>query len=213
MEAFLAENFFKNKNLSLKSVVWGHWSNREINPNGNPYGKLFGNHYFADANINDLPKIYILRDGRAVAYSIWKTRNFVHKDANDMDFKTFLRSSIDWHGSPSRQTEPSLTILEHWSLHVASWLKMEQEDVNTLIVRYKDLVNKPYSQYKIIRERFFKNNAFLSENELDCIRNPVGLLPNQATTHAWENVFDEDDNKLFINIVKQNLPNEIVHYL
>jgi len=72
LEAFLAKNFYQDKDLALAEITWGHWSNRKINKDGNPYGKLFGNHYFADENNNESPKIYIYRDGnqnRLVRYN------------------------------------------------------------------------------------------------------------------------------------------------
>src|SRR5690606_29675333 len=130
--------------LEIPVVTWGHWSNRIENPQGNSYGKLFGNHYFADRNINPLPKIYILRDGRAVAYSIWKTDNFIHSDMKGLSFSEFLRTNIDWHGTPARKAEPNHTLLEHWFLHVKSWLELGRKDSNVHIVKYEDLVDLPY---------------------------------------------------------------------
>lgn len=203
LEAFIARNFYRGKKLGLKSIIWGHWSNREVNPVGNPYGKLFGNHYFADANKNTLPKIYIIRDGRAVAYSIWKTRNFVHNDLKDISFKTFLRTPIDWYGSPSKRVEPEHTILEHWAAHVSSWKELAKKDTNTLLLYYEDLKEKPYEQYLRIKAHFFKDGPTLSEKEVDCITKPVGLLPNQATTNAWETMFDEEDQRLY-ELLKKN---------
>lgn len=197
LEAFIARNFYKGKNLSLKRVIWGHWSNREVNPKGNPYGKLFGNHYFAESNLNDLSKVYIIRDGRAVAFSVWKTRNFVHKDSSDMSFKSFLRTPIDWYGTPSKRVEPTQTILEHWAAHVNSWQELAKKDQNLLLVNYEDLKTNPYEVYLMIRDKFFKDQPKLSKNEVDFISKPVGLLPNQATTDAWKSMFDEEDNELF----------------
>ena len=201
LEGFIAKNFYGNSKLSIDKVTWGHWSNRKINTDGNPYGKLFGNHYFADRNTNTLPKIYIYRDGRAVAYSIWKTQNFVHKDIKNLSFKTFLRTKIDWYGSPSIQAEPTLTILEHWLAHVKSWIEASKLDSNILLIKYEDLVNEPYIQYEKIHRFFFNKTVSLQKNEIDCIAKPIGLLPNKAKPDAWKEVFDEEDLKYYIETV------------
>ena len=60
IEAFVGENFYSGKDLSVKNVTWGHWSNRKINAEGNKYGMLFGNHLLPIRNTNESnPKIYI----------------------------------------------------------------------------------------------------------------------------------------------------------
>lgn len=128
LEAFIARNFYNGKELLIKPVTWGHWSNRKENSEGNPYGQLFGNHYFAERNNNQLPKVYIIRDVRAVALSIWKTQNFIHKDLEDLVFSDFLRMKLDWSGTPANKTEPIKNIIEHWCDHVESWLDLEKQN-------------------------------------------------------------------------------------
>ena len=80
MEAFLGRNFYPKDNLSWSNVPWGHWSYQKMNTYSNPYGKLFGHHRFPAENEKNpkQPMIYIYRDPRAVAYSIWKTENFIN---------------------------------------------------------------------------------------------------------------------------------------
>jgi len=209
LEAFLAKNFYQDKELSLVDVTWGHWSNRQVKPEGNPYGKLFGNHYFSDLNNNDKPKIYIVRDGRAVAYSIWKTPNFLHKDISHLTFKEFLKTPIDWRGTPSKQAEPNLTILEHWAQHVKGWYEFSEQNDNVMIIAYGDLISDPYKQYLRIHEKYFKNAEKLTKESLDIIKKPVGLLPNKAKIDAWKAVFDEDDNNFFKTTVDKLLMNKI----
>ena len=114
LEAFLAKNFYKNMDLSTDKINWGHWSNRKIKEGGNPYGQLFGHHFLPTASNFRSPGIYILRDGRAVAYSVWKTENFIHKDIDGkISFSDFLKLPLDWLGSPSYRVEPKLTIFQH----------------------------------------------------------------------------------------------------
>jgi len=203
LEAFLARNFYESNDLFIPNVKWGHWSNRKVKAEGNPYGKLFGDHYFADQSNNNLPKVYIVRDGRAVAYSVWKTPNFLHKDISDLTFKEFLRAPIDWSGSPSIKTDAQLTILEHWAEHVKSWYKLAEQNNTVLIIKYEDLINQPYQQYLKIYDKFFNKKKRRSINELNIIEKPVGLLPNKAKADSWKAVFDEDDLLYYNEVIKQ----------
>ena len=202
LEAFLAKNFYPNKNLFISNVTWGHWSNRKVKLEGNPYGKLFGNHYFADKNENDKPKLYIVRDGRAVAYSVWKTPNFLHKDISQLPFKEFLRTPIDWHGTPSKKVEAKLTILEHWAEHVDSWYELAKKNDKVMIIKYEDLINEPYKQYLRIHENYFKTTKKCTENTLEIISKPVGLLPNNAKIDAWRSMFDKGDLFYYDELIK-----------
>ena len=202
LEAFLAENFYEDKDLFIANVNWGHWSNRLVNSKGNPFGKLFGNHYFADKNNNNEPKIYIVRDGRAVAYSVWKTPNFLHKNISDLNFREFLKTPIDWYGTPSTKTVAKFTIMEHWAQHVESWYKLAKLNNNVLIIKYEDLVTEPYVQYVNIHNKFFKKTQFRRPNEINIIERPVGLLPNKAKIDSWESMFDQDGLEFYNKLLK-----------
>lgn len=204
LEAFLAKNFYNKMDLNIPVVTWGHWSNRKENVDGNPYGKLFGNHYFADNNINTEPKIYIIRDGRAVAYSIWRTNNFIHKDLEGISFSEFLRTKIDWYGTPSKKAQPTQTIIEHWYSHINSWTELAKKDNNLLIIRYEDLIDFPYEQYEHIHSKFFKRKKKLDIDKIDTIEKPLGLLPNMGTKDSWKNAFNTEDEVLFNSIVPKH---------
>ena len=205
LEAFLTKNFYAKKDLSINEVTWGHWSNRKLNPNGNPYGKLFGSHLFGNLINTPNRKIYIIRDGRSVAYSVWKTDNFIHKDLQEISFKEFLRTKIDWHGTPALESLPKYTIIEHWHMHVNSWLELEKKDNNLLVIYYEDLVSNPYDIYLKIHDKFFSKKKKLYKDQLDTIKKPVGLLPNKAIKDSWKEVFDKDDIDYFLSIVDENL--------
>lgn len=191
LEAFIAKNFYEDLDLRLNSVNWGHWTDRRINKEGNPYGKLFGNHYFPDKCDVSTPKIYIYRDGRAVAYSVWKTENFLNKKLEGLSFDEFLDVKIDWHGSPSSCIKERYTILEHWALHVAAWKEYSIENEAICLVRYEDLVLEPYEEYCKIRGYHFKSHNKKSFDQLNLIKDPVGLLPNRAQIDSWKGEFSE----------------------
>ncbi|WP_204346113.1 sulfotransferase domain-containing protein [Psychroserpens algicola] len=201
MEAFLAQNFYPNQNLDMTPITWGHWSNRKVKHEGNPYGKLFGNHYFADRNENSLPKIYMMRDGRSVAYSVWKTPNFVHPDLESLSFSEFLRTKIDWYGTPSKRVEPNQTILEHWYAHVESWKALEKANDNVLLINYEDLIDSPYTQYKKIHDAFFSNTKQLSAQEISIIEKPLGLLPNKGKKDSWRDIINEKDKAYIASVL------------
>ena len=202
LEAFLAQNFYKKKDLSINQITWGHWSNQKIKEDGNLYGLLFGHHFFPTQNNFKKPGIYIIRDGRAVAYSIWKTQNFLHKDIDGkIPFSDFLRTPLDWTGSPSRKTDEGLTIFEHWTKHCDEWIKFSNATKKLLIIYYEDLVHDPYKVYLRIKSFNFKYRKKLSIKYLDTIKKPTGLLPNKAKTDSWQEIFTKDDLELFLTEV------------
>ena len=207
MEAFIAQNFYTNKNLKVAPVYWGHWSNREIKKEGNPYGKLFGHHYATKMNQKTHARIYMRRNCKAVAYSVWKTPNFLNPELQGISFSDFLRTKIDWYGSPSHQAEPKQNIVEHWIQHVNSWQSLADVNPNVLIINYEDLVDNPYDQYKKIHHKFFKQQKLLTISELKTITAPVGLLPNKAIKDSWKDVFSDEDNVFFNSIVNQDIKN------
>jgi hypothetical protein len=200
LEAFLAKNFYKTKDLSIDKVTWGHWSDRRIKADGNPYGKLFGNHYFGFENQNSTPKIYIYRDGRAVAYSIWKTPNFISKEEAGITFNDFLNKKIDWSGTPARKAEPECTIFQHWAKHVSSWKKLAKSDENLLMIRYEDLVDDPYSIYQKIHNKFFIEQLILKTNQIDVIKKPLGLLPNKGVKNEWTKHINDQNSRAYEGI-------------
>lgn len=201
LEAFLAKNFYSDVRLRKLDAHWGHWSNRKRRWTGNKYGKLFGNHFFAEENfkrINFKPSIYIVRDGRAVVYSVWKTPNFKNKDWADIPLSEFLHKNIDWDGTPSRKANPSISIVEHWKKHVDGWVSVENE--NLLIVHYEDLVRKPENVAKQIAKKF---DLELPE-KLHYITSPTGLKPNAASISSWKEEYTDADLDFFFSIVSND---------
>lgn len=201
LEAFLAKNFYPNVDLTVKPIVWGHWSNRIEKPEGNPYGQLFGSHSFPSVKFGAQRKIYIRRNPMAVAYSLWKTPNFYHKDKSFEDFTTFLKTQIDWYGSPGKEGNPEMSVVEHWKKHVEAWEEHEKRDANTLVIHYEDLVSDPYKVYQVIWKKFFSEMPKLKEEEMDPIVTPTGLLPNKATVDSYKDVFTEEDYHYFESIL------------
>lgn len=205
LEAFLAKNFYQNKELEIPQITWGHWSNRKVKQDGNPYGKLFGHHFFPTKSNFKSPGIYIIRDGRAVAYSIWKTQNFLHKNIDGkISFSDFLNTPLDWYGSPSKKSDLNLNIFDHWERHCSEWLYFSKIEKKLLVVFYEELKNNPYKVYEEILEFNFKMNKKLDIDELDKIMRPVGLLPNEGKINSWKWALNDANLQDFKKILSRN---------
>ena len=204
LEAFLARNFYPKDNLSWYDVPWGHWTFQKKNKYNNPYGKLFGHHHFptGDEKKNKQPMIYIYRDPRAVALSIWKTDNFINPVYRGISFSDFLRIKLDWYGTPSIRTEPKWTVAQHWFNHVHAWHQLDNP--NLLIIRYEDLKDDAEKIYDQILKKFFATRNYLIEKKIlkkkktDPISKPIGLLPNIGIKDAWKKIFTSEDEHFFM---------------
>ena len=146
--------------------------------------------------------IYIFRDPRAVAYSIWNTDNFINIINREISFSEFLRLKLDWQGTPGIKSEPKWTVGEHWYHHVHAWHQLTGQ--NLLIIRYEDLKDNPEEIYNQILKNFFpfKNylikKKILIKNGIDPISKPLGLLPNAALKDAWKEAFTSEDEQYFL---------------
>jgi bile-salt sulfotransferase len=197
LEAFVAKNFYPNTDLKVENLEWGHWSNRMIK-NENPYGKLFGGHGLPKKKIRIRPNpiLYIYRDGKAVAYSIWKTPNFLNKEMSKMSFSEFLRTPLDWQGTPGKKTKKGKNIIDHWVDHVQQWHELKG---NVVYISYEKLIDNPEEIYRKILLRCFpyQFKKFFTKQEIDVINKPLGLLPNKGTKDGYKEVFSNKDIEYF----------------
>ena len=207
LEAFLAKNFYKGHDLYIPDVVWGHWKKRTTKKEGNEYGKLFGSHIYPTCELEkiDYPIIYIYRDGRAVAYSIWKTENFLNPKHRGIIFSDFLRLKLDWKGAPAYRAAPTMTIAEHWSNHVLGWMELAKINRNIMLLSYERLLSDPIAVYAEVKERFFPHMMEVLVGEIDSISEPVGLLPNKAIKDSWKEVFTKEDERMFMSQINDTL--------
>ncbi|GAB1855745.1 hypothetical protein MHTCC0001_05790 [Flavobacteriaceae bacterium MHTCC 0001] len=204
LEAFLAKNFYSNHELSSEgSIYFGHWSNKILLENGEPYHKLFGSHFFpSQVQISSKP-IYIYRDGRAVIASLWNSK-FYQKDWLGISFSEFLRREIDWYGGTGQKSEPKMNIIQHWYNHVESWLLNEE----IFSLRFEELKNNPQQIYSKISKEYFPLKYYKAKlfgiNNLDPIHNKVGLKPNSTKINSWKKLFSEED----LNFFYSQIPNQ-----
>lgn len=205
LEAFIAENFYPGKNLSSNQpIYYGHWSEKKLLEDGEPHHQLFGSHFFPEElnlKINE-PKIYIYRDVRAVAASIYNSKFYNTKKHPEITFTDFLRMEIDWYGGLGRKKSSNLNIVQHWDKHVNEWLQLK--DKNLLIIRYEELKLEPEKAYDVIARKYFTYKRLLNaitRKKIKTINHKVGLNPNEATINAWKNLFSETD----LEFVQSNL--------
>lgn len=179
--------------ISLVETVTGHWSQRvEVTA---PDRWLRGGHQFYNDQQNG-PRVYLYRDGRDVALSLWRTKEFQHTTWHDLRFAEFLRRPLDWQATPKQHCvyiDEVLTIAEHWRLHLESW----QNAPSTCFVRYEDLLLHTESEVARIA-------AFVGRRPLPGIGNVPGVGPSPSGDYRagkWRGVFTDDDLDHFFEIV------------
>ena len=208
LEAFLSNNLYKGQNLSSNGpIYYGHWSNKIFLEQGEPYHQLFGSHLFPDEVRlkRREKKIYIYRDGRAVIYSIWKSK-FYHKDLEGITFSEFLRTPLDWHGGIRRRAAPKYpNIVQHWYNHVIAWHNVR--DSALLIIRFEDLKLDPAGVLSLIYRKFFHweyimRRIMRQDLRVGLVNELVGVKPNKGRIDSWVSAYSESDLSFFM----ENLP-------
>ncbi|WP_139854869.1 sulfotransferase domain-containing protein [Aequorivita sinensis] len=204
LENFLAKNFYSNEDLSSEGAIYyGHWSNKLLLEEGEPYHKLFGSHFFPDKTKVANKSIYIYRDGRAVIASLWNSK-FYNKEWHGISFSEFLRKDLDWLGGPGQKKKLDINIIQHWEDHILQWER--QAGNNILFLRFEDLKNNPENVYEEICKKYFPlkyySEKIFFKRKIDPIKDKVGLKPNDAKINSWENLFSQDDLNFFYSQLK-----------
>ena len=108
-------------------------------------------------NDNTLGTIYIVRDPRNIISSI--NNHFNHENIN-----ISLEFMLDeYKGTGSEKILPQL--ISSWKTHYNSWKQMKK---NYLLIKYENLINSPFSEFKkisIYLEKFFGNK--ISDEKLE----------------------------------------------
>jgi hypothetical protein len=134
----------------------GHWS-RRLDPatfslDGEPsrvipYADLFGHHLHPSAGVAP-QAVYIYRDGRAVARSVYRWTKMRHPDQERLSLDDWCRRPLDWSGHPGIRGN-SETIFHNWKAHLDAW-----HCSGALLVCYEDLVDDPEDVLGMIRRYF-----------------------------------------------------------
>jgi hypothetical protein len=174
-------NFYPDLDTTVRGAV-GHWSDRK--PVVTDYGKVFGSH--SPNPIKD-KCLYIYRDGRAVAYSCWRSTGIIHRNMKKLSFLEFLTTPLDWYGSPSNRVPKGPTIVESWYRHVSTWKGSTSLGVH--FVRYEDLLKHPVEILGGIAARFGLDEPSEYQTTVDL----VGPSPNEGKADSWTEVFGADE--------------------
>jgi len=194
--AFLAINFYPGEDLTTFGRI-GHWRNR-IFDQRNSYGKLAGTHYFYHDMKNTVihPCIYVYRDGRAVAFSLWRTKEFQPPEWKDLTFSEFLCQLLDWGGAPGNSRGFAQPIAAHWRFHLQSW----ENAPNVLKVRFEDLVLEPEK----VRQAIATWSGIKPVRGLKLVKELVGWLPHGGKIDAWRKHFTEADLEYFYKLAPKS---------
>lgn len=159
LAAMLKEHLYADVDTSgqIVNTGTGHWSQRknasrfalageaiEDRRFTNPYAQLLGNH--RPPPDGDQRCLYIYRDGRDVASSLYawpKARNVA---LLGVDFGIFLRMNLDWWGSPGTREIPrrNKSLFHYWQKHLKAWNGVATTQPKRIkMVRYENLVTDP----------------------------------------------------------------------
>jgi len=189
---YLKEVFYPDVNLSVSSGTAGHWQARSVVP-GNEYGKLFLSHQFFGKGVEGVT--YMYRDGRDVMVSLFNTKEFLPEYLRSAPFSTFLKSDIQFHGSPGTKSVRSLSPVKHWHDHLVSW-----EGNWKACVRYSDIVNSPMEVMEEIAQAYDISLV----GGIETISHRVGMFPGKGFPGIWEQYFSKDDAEYFYSIVPKD---------
>jgi hypothetical protein len=176
---------------TTETVPTGHWSNRYMHQAPARYFR--GGHQFYSPKLPG-PRIYLYRDGRDVALSMWRTKRFQAREDRGRSFSEYLRQPLDWYETPGKRNATGLTIAEHWRLHLDSWRKRP-----ACFVRYADLLTDARCELERIA-RYVDAPLVCVPAELD------GQGPDPSGDYRagkWRDAFTADDLAYFHSIVPQ----------
>lgn len=192
LAALIKENFYPDVDLSKSKQlgVVGHWNNRAtVKPS--EHGRLFGGHG-KPTRYKLLPQdVYIYRDGRDVALSVWQSKHFMNKEWEGISFSEFIHRPLDWIHSPGTKYNNTMTIFEHWHYHLSEW-----ENSSVYFVRYEKLTKNPMVVIRQLAKNFgIKLATYNPVNDL------VGWFPNSGTCARWKDVMTDSDVDFFFSVV------------
>ena len=168
----------------------GHWSKRV--GVAAPESKMLGGHQFYNAKLPG-KRVYLYRDGRDVALSLWNAKAFQPAYKRGMSFSEFIRTPLDWRGTPGVKAKPRRNIIQHWKLHLDSW----HNAPDTLLIRYEDLLSDIDGTLAQVAE--FTGDELLPVDGYDI---GAGPFPSGDYRIAkWQGAYSDADTDYFNSIV------------
>lgn len=203
LAASLQRRFYPSLDLKGEDGQYGHWSDRQFTE-GSPYGKLIGSHeHFPQASLPGRT-VYIHRDARAVAYSLWRSSHFMNVAWRGISFSEFLRRPLDWDATPGRRRNyrwyqrSRENVLQHWRRHVEGWLG--SGDRSICCVGFEELILDPGRTIAAIGEVFSIEVPVRPRVDNTPLA-LVGYSPNEGSIAAWKSAFSDQDRKYYSSII------------
>jgi hypothetical protein len=196
----LALNFYRGIDLQGTDGEVGHWADRQ-RVKGSRYGKLAGHHGPPEdesgrATFDPTTAVYIYRDGRAVAASLYKSPHFKNPQWQGQSFSEFIRKPLDWAWSPGARANRGLNVIEHWREHLDLWRSCWW----VYKVQYELAVEDPAGTLDSIAARFDLGPR--TSYNLPELGELVGWFPSGGVLTGWRSLWSADDLDYFWSIVK-----------
>lgn len=186
----LANNFY-DSDLSSGGGMVGHWADRVPVPPV-PNGQLSGHHGPPDWGIEH-PAVYVYRDGRAVAASLWRSPHFKHPRWNNGSFTDFLHAPLDWAYTPGQRAWPGQNVIQHWVSHLQEWVGQ-----GVLMVSYEQLCETPQHFLEMFMYRF---NLPQPKRPWHMPVRLVGHFPSGGVRTGWRDVWSDEDERWYFEQV------------
>jgi len=189
----LARNFYIGVSLRTGPGSVGHWADR-VHNQYSKHGRLSGGHGLPQSGYDQQNAIYVYRDGRAVALSIYQSPHFMNPKLKQAGFSSFLRAKLDWYLTPGRPSSPGMNIAQHWMHHLSAW-----QEVQACSVRYEDLVLDPIKELLRIAEHFDLDPP----TKWQLTGRDVGWFPSGNKLDGWVKHFNKQDNEYFLSHIPE----------
>ena len=150
---------------------------------------------------NTLGVIHIVRDPRNVVTSLQK---FFNLNSIDSSYR-FLINNQKWIGIEQKKIQAP-QFISSWDNHYNTW---KQSKKNYLLIKYEDLITKPFEEFNKIKEYIEKIMSINIEKEkfINAINSTSfnSLRALEKNNKFDENNIDKDGKKIkFFNLGKEN---------
>jgi hypothetical protein len=187
----LGRNFYNGADLSSQGGEVGHWADR-AKVSGPQFGVLAG-HHGPPENYDPRNSVYVYRDGRAVAASLYRSPHFKHPEWTGLAFGEFIRRPLDWAWSPGAYANRGKTIIEHWLEHLQLWERAPA----IYKVQYEWMCEDAGGVLDMIASRI----GLPLVRELDTPDTLVGWFPSGGARDGWRDLWGYDELEHWWSVV------------
>ena len=156
-----------------------------------PYGTLVGTHRLPNGRETD--KVYIVRDGRDVALSLYRWTKYRSAGDQNLTFSAYMRKPRDWGHILGGGEHYMCAFWSYWVRHVDMWT----QHTNAHVVHYEQLLQAPLETLRSIAEHFGMTRPVNAEP-----LGPTGWNPgSHFRVGRWTDELSAEDKALFDNTV------------